>query len=328
MTKRLERIAVIIVNYGTCDLAIRAVDSVLERRHGNRDISVNLVDNASPGNDSQILNAARNDRGWGDRVKYWPQSENLGFGRGNNVVLDHLLGQSLPPDLVFLLNPDAQLENEAVDLLANTLESNPNAAAAGAGIRNPDGSRVTSAFRFPGLISQFLDAVNFGPLNKLFSRYRVPLPPDHAEGIVDWVSGAAIMLRIDALREVGVFDSDFFLYLEETELQHRLKKAGWNVIFNPEAEISHDAGAATGQFNGEQIRRRLPSYLYQSNRLYFIKCRGWVTALTVAVLMLPAAAFNVVQRRARGKSPTLPLRFFRDHMEHVLLPLVGLGRKT
>ena len=116
-----DRIVVIVVNYTTADLSIRAVESVLTRQHAGRHVEVHLVDNASPGGDAETLRTAHAERGWGNAVTLWLETENHGFGRGNNVVLTALNTAADPPDKVLLLNPDAYLENEAIDILATAL---------------------------------------------------------------------------------------------------------------------------------------------------------------------------------------------------------------
>ena len=318
-------VAVIIVNYGTPDLAIRAVESVLERTHGGRMVAVHLVDNASPNGDAAAFEAAHSDQNWGARVTLWLEGENHGFGRGNNRVLEALALSETPPDYAFLLNPDAQLENETIDILAKALEANPKAAAAGAGITNPDGRAAVAGFRFPSLTSELVSAINFGPIDKIFSGSRVSLPADMAEGPVDWVAGASVMMRFDVLQSVGFFDPDFFLYYEEVDLMRRLAKAGHQTLYVPSARILHIEGAATEVSSGDTRPKPKPVYLYESYRMYFEKAHGRTLALLIAFLKLPAAAFGALLARLRMRRSGLPLRFFRDHWTHVVRPLLTGG---
>ena len=76
------------------------------------------------------------------------------------------------------------------------LDRTPQAAAAGAGIALPSGDAVTAAFRFPSARSEFAQALNFGPVSQAFRDSLVPLPADHPDGPVDWVAGAAVMMRL------------------------------------------------------------------------------------------------------------------------------------
>lgn len=315
-------ISVIVVNYGTADLAIEAVESVLSRRHGGRAVDVHLVDNASPGGDAARLAEAHATRGWGDRVTLYPETENHGFGRGNNLVFAALARRETPPRYVMLLNPDARLENEALEILAGFLDSHPTVAAAGAGISKPDGTPVTSAFRFPSAAWEFAAAVNFGPITRLFSAREVPLPPDHPAGRVDWVSGAAVMFRWDAVTAVGGFDPTFFLYFEEVDLMRRLARAGRETWSLPQARVAHAEGAATDVRSHDPVRRRQPRYWYESWRHYYSKHHGRLGALLAALGWLAGAALNGMIAPLRGQRLAAPRLFFRDFPGLVVLPLL------
>lgn len=315
-------IAVIVVNYGTAELAINAVQTVLDHSHGGRMVRVFLVDNASPGDDAKTLTDVHERRAWGKRVTLFLETENHGFGRGNNVVLRALAEMDDKPDKVLLLNPDAALHNEAIDFLAKALDKEESVVAVGAAVLRDDMSPATAAFRFPSWRSEFARILAFGPIDRLVAKHIVALPPDHPAGSVDWVTGAAVMFRFDALVRVNFFDPGFFLYYEEVDLMRRLRKAGGDILYVPTAQVLHAEGAATGQFASAQARQRDPSYLYQSWRYYFERSFGRIGALCIAATLWPAAALNILHRRMRGKSPSVPLFFFRDHWTHVIGPLV------
>lgn len=319
-------ISVIVVNYGTAELALAAVESVLARDHGGRSVDVHLVDNASPGGDAARFARAHADRGWGARVTLYPETENHGFGRGNNLVLRALAARATPPRYVMLLNPDARLENEALAILAEFLDAHPRAAAAGAGIAKPDGTPVTAAFRFPTAAWEFAEAAGLGPVSRLLGAWQVPLPPDHPTGAVDWVAGAAVMLRRDALAALGGFDPEFFLYFEEVDLMRRLAATGQEVWYLPEARVLHAEGAATGVRSGETARRPRPRYWYESWRHYHRKARGRAGALSAALCRISGAALNGLVCRLRGRPPSGPKDFLGDFTAIVLLPLLGLDR--
>ena len=319
---RSRSIAVIVVNYGTADLAIAAVESVLDRSHAPHRTEVHLVDNASPRDDAATFRQTHATRNWGDRVILHLEAENHGFGRGNNVVLDALAARPIPPDYVFLLNPDAQLVNDALSTLVARTDADPKIGMAGAGIELPDGIPVTAAFRFPSPQAEFAHAVNFGPVSRLFSGSEVALPPDTPEGPVDWVAGAAVLMRFSMLREIGFFDPDFFLYYEEVELMHRARQAGWTILYVPEARVIHAEGAATDQKSGRSDRRRRPAYWYDSWRHYHLKTRGRGGALRSGGAWMAGAALNYGLSALRGRSPKAPLNFFPDFWTQVMRPLI------
>lgn len=315
-------ISVIVINYGTVDLTIAAVESVLERHHGGRRVDIHVVDNASPGEDAAILEKTHAAKAWGDRVTLWPETENHGFGRAHNLVFRTLETRETPPEYVFLLNPDASLKNEAIAILAEALDGTPGAAAAGAGIDFPNGEPATACFRFPSLQSEIVGAINFGPLDKLLPRARVSLPTDFSEGAVGWVAGASVLMRFEMLREVGYFDPDFFLYYEEVELMRRLARAGHSTLYEPRAKVMHVAGAATQVASHDKRPKPRPAYIYHSWRMYYLKVHGRGYALATAVLKLPAAWFGTALARLRGRPSPHPVRFSRDHWRHVLWPLL------
>lgn len=317
----MSSVAVIIVNYNAADLAIEAVESVRTKAPGT---AVHLVDNASPDGDAEELRKAHSARGWGDEVVLYLEKTNHGFGRGNNLVLKALSEQPGPPDYVFLLNPDAQLKNNAIAVLVEFLDKHPEAAVAGARIEKPGGVPVTAAFRFPSILGEFSAAISFGPVSRLFSRWQVPLPVDQLTSKVDWVSGAAFMMRFDIVNAMGGFDPEFFLYYEEVELMRRLKRAHHQVWYVAEAEVIHVEGASTEIKSGESTRKRKPSYWYHSWQYYFRKTHGRTYAVAAGAVWMFGAALNHIIARLRGKQPAAGLHLFRDFWAVAGRPLLGL----
>lgn len=318
------RVAVITVNYGTPEMSIAAVESVLARTHGGHEVEVHLVDNASPGGDAAQFADAHAARGWGDRVTLWLEDTNHGFGRGNNVVLNALAARETPPDYVFLLNPDAQLENEAIQILVDTLEAHPQAGAVGAGIQQPpENNLVVACFRYPSALGEFERVLGFGPVSRLLPNQG--LPPDTPPGPVDWVAGCSVMFRFKALQETGFFDPGFFLYFEEVDLMRRLDRHGWETRYQPEAVVIHDAGSSTQVQSHAVDRRRRPPFVYRSWRRYFTKNHGRVyTFLAAMGMMLGAGAGRALAILRRRPSTRQPLYFFSDQYRYVVGPTLGL----
>ncbi|MEL6467647.1 MAG: glycosyltransferase family 2 protein [Pseudomonadota bacterium] len=318
----ITNIAVIIVNYGTPDLAIKAAASILARAHGGRLCTVHIVDNASPDNSAAALQAAHTHQHWGERVILHLEAENHGFGRGNNVVMRQLVASSNPPDAVFLLNPDAFVENEVIDILATHLEANHDAGFAGAGISKPDGTAVTAAFRFPSVASEFSTALNFGPVARFLSRWEVPLSPEAPAGPVDWVAGAAVLVRLRTLADVNFFDPEFFLYYEEVDLMRRAARQGWHCLYVPQARVVHIEGEATGVKSGRTIVPRVPDYRYHSWQHYFSKSYGRAVALLAALAAITGSLGNKMLSALLRRPSRVPAFFFRDFWYHAMRPLL------
>ena len=322
--KRSEQsaeIAVIVVNYGTAELAIDAVESVLAKTHGGRSVEVHLVDNASPGSDRESLRAAASERGWAGRVELWLEDKNHGFARGNNVVLKALAARDRAPEKVFLLNPDARIEGETIAALAAFLDAHPKAATAGAAICKPDGTRVTAAFRFPSIPGELVRTANIGPVTRLLSRWRVPMSPELSTQKVDWVAGAAVMFRFEAIREAGFFDPAYFLYFEEIDLMQALRRGGWETWYVAETSAVHEEGAATG-VSTDDGRKRRPAYVYEAWRHYYLKNHGRAYALAAALVGLAGGTVNLVVSALRGQTAWLPRNYAGDVTRLVLVPLL------
>lgn len=310
-------VAVIIVNYRTAEMTIAAVESVLARPKDGLSVEVHVVDNASPGDDAATLRAAAGR--WGKAVTLHLEDTNHGFGRGNNLVLKQLAQRTAPPAKAYLLNPDARLVTNSVAELSAFLDAHPKAAVAGSAILHEGGhSPAVCAFRFPGLLSEFEAAVSFGPLSRLLQNHAVAYPALLPLQQVDWVSGASMMARLDALAAVDFFDPDFFLYFEEVDLMRRLKAKGWEVWHVPDARIEHAAGASTGVRSANLERPPLPAYWYESWRMYFEKQHGRRHARNIARARLVGTYLGDALCRLRRKRSHNPRNFAADFRSHVL----------
>ncbi len=136
------------------------------------------------------------------------------------------------------------------------------------------------------------------------------------------------MFRFSAVRDVGFFDPDFFLYYEEVDLMRRTGLAGWETWHVAEAEVVHLEGVATEVRSGEAERRRRPAYWYESWRLYFTKAYGRPYALVVACAWGLGGLLNQLLARLRGKQVAVPLHFLTDLWGEVLRPLIGLTQRS
>jgi GT2 family glycosyltransferase len=218
---------VIVVSYNSRN-ELRACVEPLTRQAGTHVI---VVDSASP---DRSLEAVE-----GLPVQAVQLEENRGFGYGCNEGFRR--GTS---PYVLLLNPDARLDRAGMDVLIAALEADPRRAAAGPRIVDESGIRHDSIRRTPNAVSSFAQAVF---LHRIFRSadelIRAPEAYAYAHA-VDWLSGACIMLRRDALVEIGGLDDGFFLYREDADLCRRLTEAGHLVWFEPQATCVHIGGAS------------------------------------------------------------------------------------
>lgn len=151
------------------------------------------------------------------------------------------------PDYVLLLNPDAEVTGDALPRMITFLEQKPQAAVCGAGLRYGDGSFQHSAFRFPGVMQVLLDL--FPPIgvrgahrlldSQLNGRYPAELWQRGEAFAVDFVLGAAMMVRGAAIDAVGGLDDGYWMYCEEMDWCRRFARAGWSIDVLPSAQIIH-----------------------------------------------------------------------------------------
>ncbi|MDI6828775.1 MAG: glycosyltransferase family 2 protein, partial [Armatimonadota bacterium] len=157
---------------------------------------------------------------------------------------------------VLLLNPDAEVKAGTFSILVNFADANPGAGLIGPKILNKDGSLQSSARRFPTPLAALFRNTFLGRLfpNNQYVREYLMADWDHSSPReVDWLSGAALMLRRAMLDEIGLLDERFFMYCEDVDIAYRAKQKGWKAIYCPEAQVVHFLAKASDQAPNKMI---------------------------------------------------------------------------
>ena len=169
--------------------------------------------------------------------------ENVGFGRANNIAFRQTRAR-----MVFLLNSDTEVKEGAIDRLIETLKSNEKAGGCGPKLLNTDGSLQPSVYRNPPTAWEILvTGLRLYYLLPRGLRGALLLGPywDHSRRRkARMLSGAAILLRREVIDSVGGFDEEFHFYGEDIELCLRIVNSGWELLFEPDAQIVHHGGAS------------------------------------------------------------------------------------
>ena len=155
--------------------------------------------------------------------------ENIGFVKGNNLLLDIAKG-----DIIVLVNPDTMLIDRSLEYLFDYISENADIAAAGPMLLNKDLTYQVSFFKFPNLRSLFLEHILLFPNNAY--AYKTDI---NKMQYCDVVKGACIILNKEFLKNGQIFDEDFTMYSEETELCLRIKASNKKVLYYPRARIIH-----------------------------------------------------------------------------------------
>lgn len=297
-----------ILNWRTPDMTMRALASLVEQLVFVPSARVLVVDNNSGDGSYEKLRAEVSARGWNQLVSVLQSGHNGGFGYGNNLALRQGLLEPQRPDLFYLLNSDAYLDEAALPTLLAFMDRSPNVGIAGSAVRGTKGGLQRSAFRFPTIWSELDRTARLGLLTRVLRDRIVPMPiPMTTTTNVDWVAGASMMVRRQTLEDIGLFDERYFLYYEETDLCLRARRAGWEVAYVRESSVAHDGGASTGVQSHTVVPAPMPRYVFESRRRYFLKNHGrpalWAAN---AAHFVGGASFRVRRRVQRKADPERP----------------------
>lgn len=228
---------IVIVNYNSTDHLLRCLKSV-EKSLNGLDANIFIQDNASADGVERIL--ARF-----PQVCLTVNRQNLGFAKAVNKVL----AQS-SADYAVLLNPDTYLMDDFFSTSLVFMQKHPDVGVMGPRISDSDGRLQNSARAFPTPLTAFFGRSSFlskqFPKNPITSRNLLSLKSDGKSAMeVDWVSGACMVVRREAIRHAGLLDERFFMYWEDADWCRRIRECGWKVVYNPQASVYHYVGGSS-----------------------------------------------------------------------------------
>jgi GT2 family glycosyltransferase len=170
-------------------------------------------------------------------VKYLPLSCNKGFGAGMNEGIRVASGR-----YILIFNPDIIVSPGSLEELVKYMDTHGDVGVVGPQLLNPDGSLQYSCCRIPTVLFPVYRRTPVGllPFAKRQVEQYLMLHDDHSETMeVDSMIGAALFCRADRLREIGMFDEQFFMYYEDNDLCRRFWEAGSKVVYHPGARMTH-----------------------------------------------------------------------------------------
>jgi GT2 family glycosyltransferase len=223
-------ISIIIVNWNTKNYLLDCLKS-LAAGVGRMTYEIWVVDNASTDGSPEAV------ENFFPEVKLLKNLDNVGFARANNQAAQFASGRFL-----FFLNPDTITTAGAIESLVAYADEHPDIGILGPRILNPDHSLQRSAWReYPGIRNAIVDALYlwkfpwlpFAHSNE-YTRQDLAKPHD-----VKHLLGASLLVRQQTWAQVGPFDENYFLFLEETELCYQARRKGWRIVYNPKSEIIH-----------------------------------------------------------------------------------------
>lgn len=253
----MKELSVCIVTLEGRDKVLACLESLFAKTR--LDMHVVVVDNASEDGTPEAI------------AEHFPQvqlirnSENVGYGRAVNQGL-----KAEKARYHALLNPDATLENNALELLRDFMEANPQAGIASPRVLNSDGSLQYQCRRGearPGeVFAYFLGLSRLFPKDSRFTGYLLTHLDNEVVNEVKAVSGSCMMIRREVIEQIGVLDERYFAYQEDADYCFTARKAGWKIYYVPEPRIVHLGGRGGS-------RKRPYFAIYQWHRSYYLYYR-------------------------------------------------------
>ena len=232
-------IAVILINYNSSEHSINCIRSIIEKTSKNLNHQIIITDNCSEKEDYLKLKSFCDENNF-PNLGLHRSHINSGFGGGNMFGVQFANAKYLA-----FLNNDTLLKNDCLSILKNALENNPNIGIAGAQAYKENGDFMISLDHFASPTREiigrsFLESINSKKYPKRKKLYTNPLQ-------VNFVPGSFMFVRATDFYDIGGFDTNIFLYYEETDLCIRLAKKSKSAYLIPEAEFIHFHGVSTGK---------------------------------------------------------------------------------
>ena len=270
-------VSIVIVSFNTRDVTRQCLEHV--RKHAAAvKHEVLVVDNASVDGSADMVAAEF------PEARLIRSDENRGFAGGNNPAMKIARGR-----YILLLNSDAFLSEGALEKTLQYMDDHPDTGVLGCKLTDPDGTMQASARMLPGPLNKILHITGLAarfPGSKFFGRVDYTWW-DHSEPrTVGWVVGAYFLIRRETMENIGVLDERYFLYFEEIDYCLTARRAGWEVVFYPHAEIVHIGGQSTIKVPGKISAkgRQMISIRLTSEFRYYRKMYGWLRLLSIVII--------------------------------------------
>jgi GT2 family glycosyltransferase len=298
-------VLVAIVSFNTKARLAKCLETVLASAGISMDVRV--FDNASHDGSADFVASAC------PTVGLVRSARNVGFAAANN----QLMAASASP-YVLLLNPDTEVPADAIRRLVAFMDAEPSAAISGPRLVNSDSSFQSCGLTFPTLWSEIRQSRSAARLAQSLGFVE---PDDFSSGggprEVDWVNGACLLIRRQALDRIGPMDEQFFLYAEELDWCFRARRLGLKVYALPEISVMHHEAQSTVQVSDDALR-----HLVETRLRFYRKHRGLGYAALVSLVYI-AGCFR--RMREDGRKALVKLDGVRRWWRAVLGEMTAPG---
>jgi N-acetylglucosaminyl-diphospho-decaprenol L-rhamnosyltransferase len=287
-------VSVVVVSYNAQAHLLRCLASIADLP-----CEVVVVENASTDGSAEAV------RERFPNVRLVELERNVGFGAANNMGMD-----VADRRYVLLMNPDAWPVGDAIERLVRFVASHSKTGAVGPRLLNVDGTLQRSVRGYPTrwrLATEYLFLRWFAPRTKLLNAFYAANFDHRSERAAEFLVGAVLMLRREAVQDVGGFDPEFFMYNEEVDLCYRLRRAGWSVDFYPGAEFIHVGRGSSDAIADQMYREQLRSHLRFLAKHESMQRADQARRLLIVAMFLRSLVFRGT-RRAISRQAFLWLR--------------------
>lgn len=256
-------LSIVIVNYNTSEYLRKCLESIYKYTYGIN-YEVIVIDNASKDGSAEMVQKSF------PQVILYGLKDNLGFTRGNNIGIESSKGE-----YVLILNPDTEIRDNVFPKLIEFLKQTPSAVGVICKLQGYDGKVQRVAGRFPTIFSSWLSYSTMMILPKAIRLNTIDVDSNLTRP-VDWIVGAAMMIRGLPLRKIGGFDERIFMFAEDVDLCLRLHKAtGLTFYYYPNETIIHAGGAS---YSGKNLA--VTKHGFRSSCYYLNKHQGiWAESI-------------------------------------------------
>ena len=277
MTASID-ISVAIVSYNTRDLLRECLRS-LQAHSDEANLEIIVIDNASRDDSAQMVQQEF------PAVKLIQSAHNSGYGAANNRALENARGE-----YVWILNSDTTVESGALSVMLDWMREHPRCGAIGTRLILADGATQNS-YHFD-LSWHAVFAEQFY-LDKLLPSQRYTVS-DWKRGAraVPYLCGASLLVRRAAWHQLGGFDESYFMYFEDIDLCARLRQAGWELWYLPEANVHHHLGASSER--DWRDRARMVAHYNRGRLRFLMRHRALKTARRVQILLIAGALGRLI----------------------------------
>jgi len=265
-----------LVNTDNAELLRRCLAS-LPAAAGSITWRASVVDNASRDGSGEVV---RREFPW---ARLLENGRRLGFSANHNQVIGDVIGHD-SARYVLVLNEDTELEPGSLERLVSFADREDRLGAAGPRLVEKDRRDQVSYFRFPGVLEQF------------WSTLRPGRPPHRVEG-EGWLNGSCLLMRTEALRQVGPLDARFFIFFEDTDVGLRLLRAGWRSAVCESSRVVHHGHQSVSQSG---VGTYMEQQMLRSRYLYFRKHHGGYKATLVVALIRVALGVRAAKALLAG----------------------------